>query len=280
MDSDIADEQKVQQDLRLKENIGRIKNKIIVMSGKGGVGKTTVAVNLAYSLALKGYKVGILDVDIHGPNIAKMLGIEGKRLNGSRSGMEPVEVIQNLKAISIALLIDDPDKPIIWRGPLKMQMIKQFLSDVNWGDLDYLIIDAPPGTGDEPLSVCQLISDINGAIIVTTPQDVAVLDSRKSIQFAKEMKIPVIGIIENMSGFICPNCQKKINLFGVGGGEKAANDLEVPFLGRLPIEEELVKLGDEGKPFIQSRKEGNAVKNMNAIVDKIEEVSHQSIFKK
>ena len=280
MDSDIADEQKVQQDLRLKENIGRIKNKIIVMSGKGGVGKTTVAVNLAYSLALKGYKVGILDVDIHGPNIAKMLGIEGKRLNGSRSGMEPVEVIQKLKAISIALLIDDPDKPIIWRGPLKMQMIKQFLSDVNWGDLDYLIIDAPPGTGDEPLSVCQLISDINGAIIVTTPQDVAVLDSRKSIQFAKEMKIPVIGIIENMSGFICPNCQKKINLFGVGGGEKAANDLEVPFLGRLPIEEELVKLGDEGKPFIQSRKEGNAVKNMNAIVDKIEEVSHQSIFKK
>lgn len=276
MESNIISEQKAQQDLRLKETLSCIKNKIIVMSGKGGVGKTTVAVNLAYGLALKGYKTGILDVDIHGPNIVKMLGIEGKKLVSSSLGMEPVEVIRNLKAISIALLIEDPDKPIIWRGPLKMQTIKQFLSDVNWGNLDYLIVDAPPGTGDEPLSVCQLISDINGAVIVTTPQDVAILDSRKSVQFAKELKLPVIGIIENMSGFICPHCQKDIDLFGIGGGEKAAVNLEVPFLGSIPIEPEVVKSGDSGLPFINLKKESLAFRNMNIIMDNIEKYIHQS----
>ena len=266
MNQEILENQREQQDLRLKKNISQIKNKIIVMSGKGGVGKTTVAVNIAYELALEGYKTGILDVDIHGPNIAKMLGIEGKRLGGSHLGMEPIMVLDNLKAISIALLIEDPDKPIIWRGPLKMHTIKQFLSDVNWGDLDYLIIDAPPGTGDEPLSVCQLINDIDGAIIVTTPQDVAILDSRKSVQFAKELKMPVIGIIENMSGFQCPHCQKEIDLFGSGGGEKASRDLDVPFLGRLPIDTQLVKMGDTGKPFINSQSESYSVRKMNEII--------------
>jgi len=271
METSAIDKQRAQQDIRLKENISRIKNKIIVMSGKGGVGKTTVAVNLAYGLALKGYNTGILDVDIHGPNIAKMLGIEGERLGSSHLGMK------NLKATSIALLIEDPDKPIIWRGPLKMQTIKQFLCDVNWGDLDYLIIDAPPGTGDEPLSVCQLISDINGAIIVTTPQDVAILDSRKSVQFAKELKVPVIGIIENMSGFLCPHCQKEIDLFGIGGGEKAANNLKVSFLGRIPIDTAVVKAGDSGHPFVNLDKESSAVKNMNLILDKLEKNIHQPI---
>ena len=280
MNKEILEDQRKQQDLRLKENISRIKNKIIVMSGKGGVGKTTVAVNLAYGLALKGYKTGILDVDIHGPNIAKMLGIEKQRLGNSHLGMEPIEVMQNLKAISMALLIEDPDKPIIWRGPLKMQTIKQFLSDVDWGTLDYLIVDAPPGTGDEPLSVCQLISDINGAVIVTTPQDVAILDSRKSVQFAKELKIPVIGIIENMSGFLCPHCQKEIDLFGIGGGEKAANNLEVPFLGRIPIELEVVKSGDLGEPFIQSLKEHSVSRIMDKIIITIDENINQQTCKK
>lgn len=277
MNSNIMDDQKAQQDLRLKENISRIKNKIVVMSGKGGVGKTTVAVNLAYGLALKGYKTGILDVDIHGPNIAKMLGIEGKRLGSSHLGMEPIEVIQNLKAISIALLIEDPDKPIIWRGPLKMQIIKQFLCDVNWGDLDYLIIDAPPGTGDEPLSACQLIPDITGVVIVTTPQDVAILDSRKSVQFAKELKLPIIGIIENMSGFLCPHCQKEIELFGIGGGEKAADNLEVPFLGRIPFETEVVRSGDSGHPFIDLEQRSCSLTNMNLIMDKIEKYIHKPV---
>lgn len=261
--------ERIEQDKRLKENLSKIKNKLIIISGKGGVGKTTTAVNLAYGLASKGKSVGILDIDIHGPNIAKMLGIEGKKLEKSDLGIEPIMVIPKLKTISISFLLDNPDQPVIWRGPLKMTVIKQFLSDVNWGELDYLIIDSPPGTGDEPLSVCQLIPDLNGAVIVTTPQDVAILDSRKSIFFARELKIPVVGIIENMSGLVCPRCGEEISLFGIGGGEKAALDLGVPFLGRIPIEPEMVKFGDEGKPFIDSMKESKAAGVMNEIIDNI-----------
>ncbi len=257
------------QDKRLKENLSKIRNKLIVISGKGGVGKTTTAVNLAYGLASKGNRVGILDIDIHGPNIAKMLGIEGKKLEKSNLGIEPVLVIPQLKAISISFLLDNPDQPVIWRGPLKMTVIKQFLSDVNWGELDYLIIDSPPGTGDEPLSACQLIPDLNGAVIVTTPQDVAVLDARKSFFFAKELKIPIIGIIENMSGLTCPRCQEEIYLFSAGGGEKASLDLGVPFLGKIPIETEMVRLGDSGKPFIDSMKESKTAGVMNEIIDNI-----------
>ena len=261
--------QQLEQDKRLKDNLSRIKNKLIVISGKGGVGKTTIAVNLAYALAIKGNKVGILDADIHGPNIAKMLGIEGKRLIGSDSGIEPVQVLPNLGAVSLALILENQDQPVIWRGPLKMLTIKQFLADVNWGKLDYLIVDSPPGTGDEPLSVCQLIPDINGAIIVTTPQDVAILDSRKSVLFAKQLKVPVVGIIENMSGFICPHCKREIDLFGIGGGEKAASDLGVPFLGRIPVEPEMVKFGDSGQPFIHFKRETQTAKIMNEIINKI-----------
>jgi len=261
--------QELEQEKRLKNNLAKIKNKLIIISGKGGVGKTTVAVNLAYGLTLKGNKVGLLDVDIHGPNVAKMLGIEDRRLVGSDLGIEPMEVLPNLKAVSLALLFEDKDQPIIWRGPLKMITIKQFLADVNWGELDYLIVDSPPGTGDEPLSVCQLIPDMNGAIVVTTPQDVAILDSRKSVLFAKELKVPFIGIIENMSGFICPHCKKEIDLFGTGGGEKSAQDLKVPFLGRIPIEPEMVKLGDLGQPFVHFRKETATANLMNEIINKV-----------
>jgi len=262
-------EKTLKQEKRLKENLSKIKYKLLVMSGKGGVGKTTIAVNLAYGLAIKGNKVGILDVDIHGPNIAKMLGIEERRLTGSELGIEPIDVLPGLKAVSLALLLENKDQPIIWRGPLKMITIKQFLTDVNWGELDYLIIDSPPGTGDEPLSVCQLIPGLNGAIIVTTPQDVAILDSRKSALFAKELKVPIVGIIENMSGFRCPHCGKEIDLFGSGGGEKAASDLKVPFLGKLSIEPELVKLSDTGRPFVHFKKDTEIAKVMNEIITKI-----------
>ncbi|MBN1797626.1 MAG: Mrp/NBP35 family ATP-binding protein [Spirochaetales bacterium] len=262
-------QEQIEQDNRLKENLSRIKNKIIVLSGKGGVGKTTVSVNLAYALAVKKYKVGIMDVDIHGPNIAKMLGIEGEQLYSGRYGIEPFLVLQNLKAISIALLTQDKDNPIIWRGPLKMVTIKQFLSDVNWGELDYLIIDSPPGTGDEPLSICQLIPDITGAVIVTTPQDVAILDSRKTYFFTKQLNVPVIGIIENMSGFICPHCKKKTFIFGTGGGKHAARDLKVPFLGQVPFEQDMVTYGDSGKPFIHYKKDTEAGRIMNQIVEHI-----------
>ncbi len=249
-------EKNLEQEKRLKDNMANIHHKILVISGKGGVGKTTVAVNLAYNLALKNHRVGILDVDLHGPNIAKMLGIENEKLSGSDSRMiEPLKVLPNLKAVSIALIIETPEMPIIWRGPLKSITIRQFLADVNWDKLDYLIIDSPPGTGDEPLSICQLIPGISGVIIVTTPQDVAILDSTKAVYFAKELKVPVIGIVENMAGFICPYCKKKTDLFKIGGGEKAATDLGVPFLGRIPIEPAMVKASDSGKPFIHFNKE-------------------------
>jgi len=258
-----------EQEERLKMKMSRIKNKIIVMSGKGGVGKTTIAVNIAHALAVSGLKVGVLDTDLHGPNIAKMLGIEKKVIFGIDTGIAPVEVMPNLSAVSIALIGYDQDQPVIWRGPLKMGVIKQFLSDVIWGDLDYLIIDSPPGTGDEPLSVCQLITDVTGAVIVTTPQDVAVLDARKTILFAQQLNIPVLGVIENMSGLICPHCKKEIDLFKAGGGEKAARELKVPFLGRIPIEPEMVISGDEGKPYISCGKETKAAAAINDIIKKI-----------
>ncbi|OQX81585.1 MAG: ATP-binding protein [Candidatus Omnitrophica bacterium 4484_70.1] len=267
----MEEKERIEQEKRLEERMLKIKYKFVVISGKGGVGKTTVAVNLAYGLTSKGSRVGILDVDIHGPNVAKMLGIEGRRLTGSELGIEPIEVLPGIKAVSLALLLESKDQPVIWRGPLKMITIKQFLADVNWGELDYLIIDSPPGTGDEPLSVCQLIPNINGAVIVTTPQEVAILDSRKSILFAKELKVPVIGVIENMSGFVCPHCQKEIDLFGTGGGEESAYDLKVPFLGRIPIDPEMVKSGDSGKPFLSTGKVSLASTAMYNIVNKITE---------
>lgn len=265
------EKERIEQDKRLKNNLSNIKNKIIIMSGKGGVGKTTVAVNLAYALSLSNKRVGILDIDIHGPNIAKMLGIERSRVASSEFGIEPIDVLPNLKALSLALLMNDQDKPIIWRGPLKMGVIKQFLSDANWGSLDYLIVDSPPGTGDEPLSAIQLIKDINGAVIVTTPQDIAILDARKSIQFARELNIPVIGIIENMSGFICPHCHNEVNIFKKGGGESSARDFKVPFLGSIAFELEFVELADRGTPFVSFKRELESSKAFIRIVDRIEE---------
>ena len=258
------------QDEKVQQKMSQIRRKIIVMSGKGGVGKTSVAVNLSYGWAIQDKKVGILDIDIHGPNVAKMLNIEKERLLGSDLGIEPVRVLPNLRAVSLALLGYDPDNPIIWRGPLKFNAIKQLLGEVNWGSLDYLVIDSPPGTGDEPLSACQLIPDISGSVIVTTPQDMSILDARKSVFFARRLEIPVIGIIENMSGLICPHCHHEIKLFKKGGGEKAAQELGVPFLGRIPFEPELVDLADQGIPFIYARKESAAGKSFTDILVKIE----------
>ncbi len=266
----------INEDKELRKNISNIKNKFIIISGKGGVGKTTVAVNLAYSLAMKGYDVGVLDVDIHGPNICKMFGVDNKRLTSSNSKINPIQILDNLKIISTASLIETPDTPVIWRGPLKMKVISQFLRDVNWGKLDYLIIDAPPGTGDEPLSVAQLIPDLNGAIVVTTPQEVAVLDSRKSIQFAKKLNIPYIGVIENMSGFVCPYCGKEINLFKKGGGIKAAEELHVDFLGDIPFELDMVELSDNGKVFVKYKKNSIISKKVNKITEGIEAVANSS----
>jgi Mrp family chromosome partitioning ATPase len=261
----------LEQEKRLKEKMAKVKYPLIVMSGKGGVGKSTVAVNLAYALSLSGNSVGILDIDLHGPNIAKMLGIESHSISVHELGIEPVLVSANLKAVSIALSGYNPDQPIIWRGPAKAAVIRQFLSDVNWGDLDYLVIDSPPGTGDEPLSACQLIPNVSGIIIVTTPQDVAILDARKSVLFAQEIKIPVVGIIENMSGFICPHCHGQTDIFKKGGGEKAAEELKVPFLGRVPFEPEFVELGDKGTPFVSFQHKSKSAETFIDIVAKIKE---------
>ena len=271
MQQQVNEKEILEQEKRIKDKISKIKYVLIVISGKGGVGKTSVAVNLGYALSLFEKKVGILDIDIHGPNIAKMLGIEDKSIYALESGIEPVAVTSNLIAVSLALIGYDPDQPIIWRGPMKTALIRQFLGDVNWGGLDYLIVDSPPGTGDEPLSVCQLIPKISGAIIVTTPQDVAILDARKSVLFARELKVPVVGIIENMSGFTCPHCGNQIDIFKRGGGEKAAQELKVPYLGRVPFQPEFVEYADKGTPFVSFQDKSKSAQAFMDIVDKIRE---------
>lgn len=227
-----------------------IKYKVIVLSGKGGVGKSTIATNIAVGLALNGLDVGLMDIDIHGPNIPKMLGIENARVQGKDGKIIPISYGENLKVISIGFLLPKEDDPIIWRGPLKANLIKQFVEETDWGTLDYLIIDSPPGTGDEPLSVAQSFKGLSGAIIVTTPQDVSLLDSRKAINFAKALNIPVLGVIENMSGFVCPHCGNFIEIFKSGGGEKISKEMQVPFLGKIPLEPEIVDSSDSGKPYI------------------------------
>jgi len=262
------------EETKISRVLARIKNRILVFSGKGGVGKSTVAANLAIAISERGKKVGLLDVDIHGPNLAKMLGVEDKTLEISPEGIKPVEVNENLKLVSMSFLLQSPDSPVIWRGPMKMKVIQQFLGDVDWGELDWLIIDSPPGTGDEPLSVAQLIP-ATGAVIVTTPQDVSVLDSRKAVVFAIKLNLKVIGIIENMSGMVCPHCGKRIDLFKVGGGEQAAWEFQVPFLGRIPIDPQVVISGDEGKPFAIGQPDSEASRAFQEIVDRILNDSRQ-----
>ena len=257
------------ENINLSKNIQNIRHKILVMSNKGGVGKSTIAVNLALGLAQKNMRVGLLDIDIHGPCIPNMLGLEGMPLVGDGKKIQPVAYSNNLKVVSMGFLIGDKESPVIWRGPLKMKAIQQFLEEVEWGEMDFLIIDSPPGTGDEPLSIAQLIKDIDGVIVVTTPQEVALLDSRKAVNFAKQLKVPVLGIVENMSGFICPHCGKRTDLFKTGGGEKAAKEMNVPFLGKVPFEPEIVSSGDEGKPFVWEYKKSQAFKVFNEMVDQI-----------
>jgi ATP-binding protein involved in chromosome partitioning len=253
----------------LSADIRDVHHKILVMSNKGGVGKSTVAVNLALGLVHKSMRVGLLDIDLHGPSIPKMLGLEEMALVGNAGKIQPVLYAFNLKVVSMAFLLKDKESPVIWRGPLKMGAIKQFLGEVDWGELDYLIIDSPPGTGDEPLSIAQLIKDMDGVIIVTTPQEVALLDSRKAVNFARQLKVPVLGIVENMSGFVCPHCGQTTYLFKTGGGEKAAREMNVPFLGKIPFEPEIVTSGDEGKPFVWDRKDSSAAKIFGRMVDEI-----------
>jgi len=258
----------------IKENLFHVKHIIIVGSGKGGVGKSTVSANLAYTLAMDGNSVGILDADLNGPSLGKMTGIEGERVGPSiNEKIQPIKK-NGVKIISMSSFIDNPDNPVIWRGPMKGSVIRQFLGEVEWGELDYLVIDLPPGTGDEALTVAQSIPRADGIVIVTTPQDVALLDSRKAINFAKSLNLPVIGIIENMSGFICPKCGEKIDLFKTGGGLKASNEFKIDFLGSIPIDIRIMETCDAGESFIfkyGKSENGQAFFNiMKKIIEKLE----------
>jgi len=253
---------------RIKENMAKVKHKLIVMSNKGGVGKSSVAVAFAALLSSRGSKIGLLDIDIHGPSIAKMTGKEGILPGADGALLEPVPVKKNLVMLSVGSLAARGDTPVIWRGPMKLTILKQFLADVHWGELDYLIIDAPPGTGDEPLSVCQLLPGLAGGVVVTTGQEVALLDSMKAVNFLKRLGVTVLGILENMTEFPCPHCGKNVDLFKAGGGERAAATLGVPFLGRVPFDADLLKAGDEGRLLMDVNKDSPAVKALAAAIEK------------
>ncbi len=260
-----------QQENAITRSLGKIKNKILVMSGKGGVGKSTVSVNLALGLANKGHKVGLMDVDLHGPDVVRMLDLKGMVAppENPEDLVPPLLYNDKLKVVSLEYMMQDRDEAIIWRGPLKIQAIRQFVSDMDWGELDYLIIDAPPGTGDEPLSVAQTIPNVK-AVVVTTPQKVALADVRKSINFCKTLQMDVVGVVENMSGFVCPHCNEQVDIFKNGGGEEIAREFELPFLGRIPMDPRVVVAGDDGKPYLSSSEESPATKAFGEIVTAVE----------
>jgi Mrp family chromosome partitioning ATPase/predicted Fe-Mo cluster-binding NifX family protein len=238
------------QQQRLRSRMERVRHKVLVLSGKGGVGKSTVAAHLAAALAARGRRVGLVDVDMHGPSIPKLLGLEGQAVGVLAGGMSPVAVGENLKVMSIGFLLQGSEDPVIWRGPLKMGAIRQFFSEVAWDDLDYLIVDSPPGTGDEPLSVVQLIENADGAVIVTTPQEVALADVRRCVGFCRQLSLPVLGIVENMSGFVCPACGASVDIFKKGGGEQMAREAGIPLLARIPLDPRIVDAGDSGRPLV------------------------------
>jgi ATP-binding protein involved in chromosome partitioning len=267
-----------QQKLAMDSSLGKIRNKILVMSGKGGVGKSTVATNLALGLADRGYRVGLMDVDLHGPDICRMLNLtERLPKRQEKNGLvPPMRYNDNLKVISLEYMMENRDEPVIWRGPLKVQAIRQFIADMDWGELDYLIIDAPPGTGDEPLTVASTIKDAK-ALVVTTPQEVALADVRKSLNFCKHVKMDVLGVVENMSGLICPHCCNTIEIFKSGGGEKMATDFKVRFLGRIPMDPRVVLGGDDGKPYLVSQADSPAVAAFTKVMAGVEKATAGAI---
>ncbi|MCF6178834.1 MAG: Mrp/NBP35 family ATP-binding protein [Geopsychrobacter sp.] len=254
----------------LESRICSIKKRILVMSGKGGVGKSTTAVNLAIALSQQGHRVGLLDIDLHGPSLPKMLGLENVRPNGSEEGILPLE-FAGLKLMSIGFLLEKTSDAMIIRGPMKHGTIQQLLADVVWGELDYLVVDCPPGTGDEPLSAVQMLGSNAAAVIVTTPQDLALVDVEKSISFCQQLKLPIIGLIENMSGFICPHCNKRSDIFKSGGGSKLAEKYAVPFLAQVPLDPRIVVAGDSGKPHILSHPESEC----SSALESVAEQAHQ-----
>jgi ATP-binding protein involved in chromosome partitioning len=256
------------EDVAIHHSLSRIKHKLLVMSGKGGVGKSSVAVNLAVGLSLKGYKVGLMDVDLHGPSIPRMLGLNGQKPLQQSEGIMPVPFSDHLKVISIAVLMPGEDTPVIWRGPLKIGVIRQFIADVNWGDLDYLVIDSPPGTGDEPLTVAQTIPGAQ-AVIVTTPQEISLADVRKSINFCREVNMKIMGLVENMSGFICAHCGQESAIFKKDGGKRTALSMNVPFLGSVPYDLHLMETTDQGQAYLLNDPTPAVKASLDGILEKI-----------
>lgn len=238
---------------KLNATMSAIKKKILVLSGKGGVGKSTVAVNLATELSNQGYKVGLLDVDLHGPSVPRLVGLEGQRCGGTEDCFEPLQVNDNLKVMSIAFMLENSSQAVIWRGPMKYSVIQQLLANTDWGKLDYLVIDAPPGTGDEPLGVAQLVGVNAGAVIVTTPQQVSIGDVRRCITFCNQVMLPIWGLVENMSSVVCPHCGETFDIFKSDGGRHLAEELNLPLLGSLPIDPAIVVGADTGLSISQSQ---------------------------
>ena len=264
-----------EQEKRIKTRMAKIKYKLAILSGKGGVGKSTITSNLAIALARKGYKVGVLDVDIHGPSIPKILGIRGRELATGPPGIFPAKGALDIRVISMDFLLPDDETPVILRGPMKTGVIRQFLSDVVWGDLDFLLIDLPPGTGDEPLSIMQLIPDIDGILMITAPSEVSQIVVKRAIGFTRELHVPLVGIVENMAKFTCPKCGTEFDIFGADGGQKISDELNVPFLGKIPIDQRICEDSDKGTPFVIEHTDTPAAKAFVQIVDKIEEFLKQ-----
>eukprot|EP01114_Cavostelium_apophysatum_P015076 TRINITY_DN4038_c0_g1_i1.p1 TRINITY_DN4038_c0_g1~~TRINITY_DN4038_c0_g1_i1.p1 ORF type:complete len:324 (+),score=52.48 TRINITY_DN4038_c0_g1_i1:104-1075(+) len=270
-DPDVAD---------IVERMSTVKHKILVLSGKGGVGKSTFSAQLSFALAEKQqHQVGLLDIDICGPSIPRLLGLEGEQVHHSNLGWSPVFVEENLAVMSVGFMLPDPDDAIIWRGPKKNSLIKQFLKDVDWGELDYLVIDTPPGTSDEHLSIAQYLksTDPDGAVVITTPQEVALLDVRKEINFCKKVGLPIIGVVENMSGFVCPKCKTETQIFPptTGGAEKMARELDVPFLGRIPIDPRIARACDEGRFYLSEFPDSEATKAFQSVISHIKEFAQK-----
>jgi Mrp family chromosome partitioning ATPase len=267
----IGSEPEEQEEHRLRQRMARIRRRLVVVSGKGGVGKSTAAANLAVALSSRGHRVGLLDVDIHGPSIPKILGCEGASIVSDGQSILPVGVRDRLTMMSIGFLIANKSDAVIWRGPMKFKMIQQFLCDVAWGDLDYLVVDCPPGTGDEPLSVAQLIGRPAAAVVVTTPQELAIADVRRCITFCQKADLPVAGVIENMSGYACPQCGVHTDLFGNGGGERLSVEMSVPFLGRIPIDPRIVGCGDAGSSLLEAHPESSAAQSYLSLAGRLHE---------
>lgn len=282
MASEEQKRQMAEEQDQVRQRVSGIKHRILVLSGKGGVGKSSVAANMAIALASRGRKVGLLDVDIHGPSIPRILGIDGfpaelAQPQASQAGgqagpsrnsalLQPVPAMKNLCVMSMGFLLEDRNAAVIWRGPMKYNVIKQFIKDVDWGELDYLVVDSPPGTGDEPLSVAQLLGTPSRAVVVTTPQELSLSDVRRCVTFCRQVQVPVLGVVENMSGFVCPYCGKQTDIFKTGGGRKLAEEMTIPFLGQIPIDPCLVDAADEGTSYFERFRDTKTARAFEKIV--------------